>query len=115
MNTMVITDEDAWDCGIDELEEACGLGEHTSNNATDTGPFYILMIESKNGEMVSKFLMDLNDGDGDLLLVFECREHALAAIEEVPTGYKNHESYIVYSQQSILAEGRRALEKYYNG
>ena len=112
MNTMVITDEDAWSRGMDELEAACGLGETTYNNTTDAGPFYILMIGSRNGEMVSKFLMDPNDKDGDLLLAFKYWEQALAAIDEMPVGYKNgSKSYIVYSEQSIIAEGRRALEK----
>ena len=72
------------------------------------------MIESEDGEMASEFLMDPNDENGDLLLAFKYREHALTAIEEVPIAYKGIKSYIVYSQQSIIAEGRRALEKHYN-
>ena len=114
MGTIVITDEDAWDRGIDVLEEACGLGETTSNNPTDAGPFYILMIESRGGEIVSRFLMDPNDENGDLLLAFKYREYALTAIDEVSEDSKRGKNYIVYSQQSIIAEGYKALEKYYN-
>ena len=114
MDTIVITDEDAWDRGMDEIEAACGLDETIYNNTTDAGPFYILEIGSINGEMVSRFLMDTSDEDGDLLLTFNYWEYARITIDEMPEEFKRGKSYVIYSQQSIIAEGHRALEKHYN-
>ena len=123
MDTIVITDEDAWDRGMDEIEAACGLDETIYNNTTDAGPFYLLRIESVDGELTSKFLMGpaedeygcpvAHEEEEDILVTFHCWDDADDAAQDLEGGDNNISSpfFMVYSKQAIIEKGHSVLEK----
>ena len=137
MGTIVITDEDAMQRGIDEftnsgirpnplavseLDAACGLYENTTS-CTDAGPFYLLRIESVDGELTSKFLMGpaedeygcpvAHEEEEDILVTFHCWDDADDAAQDLEGGDNNISSpfFMVYSKQAIIEKGHSVLEK----
>ena len=126
MSEIVITEKDAWNRGLKELEKTYGLYEQTfkdtdagpiwalSAKTSDVGPFYILLIETTAKEPHSESIIKPKGVEVcHNVFEFPLLEDVLAAIKQIEAAYKNKycPMYAICSRQSIIDAGRLAFSK----
>ena len=126
MSEIVITEKDAWNRGLKELEKTYGLYEQTfkdtdagpiwalSAKTSDVGPFYILLIETTTKEPHSELIVKPKGVEVcHNVFEFPLLEDVLVAIKQLEVAYKNEHSSMcaVCSRQSIIDAGRLAFSK----